>query len=104
MFTRTILLLLFASNILSVGLTMLLCDHITKNLVFDLDLVRQKHMEQMKYYYMRGCIEGTDYPPEYRKPTANFNEHSVPIYCKELQDGYEDDFMRSVINIGRKNQ
>lgn len=102
MFTRTILLLLFASNVLSVGLTMLLSDHITQHMVFDIDLVRQKYLTDMRYYYFRGCSEGTDYPPEYRKATSNFNEHSVPIYCKELQDGYEQDFMRNIMTIGRK--
>lgn len=104
MLTRILLLVLLATNFFTAGLTFLLVDFITKNIVYDMDQARRQHFEDIKYYYMRGCVEGTDYPPEYRLPTSNFNEHSVPIYCGQLRDGYENDFTRSMFELGVKKR
>lgn len=56
-----------------------------------LHVIAKQYYMDTKRAYFRGCLEGTDYPPEWRKPKTTFNNKSPMMYCnavKDLKDRY----------------
>lgn len=94
---------LTASSILNAILIGMMASYISQNAVFDIDLIRDQYMRDMRYYYKRGCHTGTDYLPEWRSSPHNWNEHSVPIYCDDMSETELKDIEANLYNLGRKN-
>lgn len=89
----------------SVGINLIFTAIVTNILInapFDMDLVRTQYLEDVKFYYTRGCLDGTDYPPEYRLPTPGFNENSTTNWCNNNAVDKEQSFMGSMSYLGRR--
>ena len=78
-----------------------MCNYVTKNQVYDMDIVRKQFETTLRGYYQRGCLDGTDYPPEWRLPTKDFNIRSVPNYCKGMLDAQDYEINKEVLSVGR---
>ena len=101
MFTRFMLLILVTSNLIIIGLTILACQYVARNQVYDMELIRSQYAHSVKRYYQRGCLDGTDYPPEWRKPTTDFNIRSVPRYCDGMLEVQQFEIEKDITSLGR---
>lgn len=99
---RLLLLMVFLSNVLTGMLIAGLCNFMITKTVFDLDQIRQDHMSDVKYYYVQGCTQGTNYPEEYKKPTIEFNQNSPSMWCNQFKEEMNDSFNDSTYGLGRR--
>lgn len=70
---------------------------------YNIDLIRVQYLEDAKMYYTRGCLDGTDYPPEYRLPTPGYNENSTVNWCNNSATEREQLFMGGMYNLGKRD-
>ena len=94
--------------ILSVGLNMVLFALLTYNIadtnrrmVYNMDLVRKQYLTDVEYYYMNGCLEGTDYPPDDKMPTDQYNQNSPPAWCDRLVNAKRAFLEQGLESLGR---
>lgn len=87
----TVIMLMF--NMILTIYTFGLVSDINGKIVYNMDKVRHKYMKDVEFYYRRGCLDGIDYPQEYRADV--FNKNSPTIWCgkklKHQQRNFKDD-------------
>jgi hypothetical protein len=88
-------------NLVTINLTVLMCNYVTKNMVYDMDIIRSQYEITLKRQFVNACLQGTDYPPEWRLSTTDFNTHSTPNYCQSLLQMQEPEILKEVIGLGR---
>jgi hypothetical protein len=101
MFSKFMLLILVSSNLVIMGMTILACNYVTNRQVYDMDIIRSQYEVTLKRYYMRACLDGTDYPPEWRTTPTDFNLRSPPMYCTDNLSNLESAIRDEVYYLGR---
>lgn len=86
---------------MTIGLMVVAANYVSKHVAFDMDIIRSQHEVEIKRYFTVGCLEGTEYPDEYKKPTSGFNTHSQPMYCEELRAKKEQEMINSMVTLGK---
>jgi len=104
MITRFVLITLILLNFLSIALNVSIATYLTDKMVYDMDAVRNHHYKELQYYYKQGCLDGTDYPPEFRNSPTGFNVNSPVMYCDRQKDDRNNEFLESASQIGRREQ
>lgn len=69
------------------------------NTVFDLDLVRNSYLKDMRFQSHRACMVGTNYKPNVED---GYNQENPMIYCGKYVEESEENFEHNMFNIGRK--
>ncbi len=68
---------------------------------FDMEDVRKDFRVQVRSFIMRACIDGTEYPPEYRQNNSvGWNEHSPNMFCEEVREQLNLSIERSSKTLG----
>jgi len=98
----TLLFIILCTNFVTAALVTLLCQYMTKNVVYDMESVRAQHYEDIQTYYSLGCRDGTDYPPEWREGGSGFNNNSPMMYCNKLREEHMEAFGSSTYALGKK--
>lgn len=88
-------------NTLFIGLFALDKAEVNRRYVFDIDKVRQSYADDADYFYRKGCLAGTKYPPEYRE-AVGFNNNSAPIWCGEHLEEDRWEIHENVVKLGRE--
>lgn len=101
MITKFLLFILICTNLMSIGLSVAMANFVGKHIAFDMDVIRSQHETQLRSYYTMGCLDGTDYPPEWRVATTGFNEHSTPKYCENMRLLKEPEIINSMVTLGK---
>lgn len=89
----------------SVGINLLFTAILLHFLIkypFDMDLIRYQYLEDAKFYYTRGCLDGTDYPEEYRQSVPGFNVNSSTNWCNQNATDKEQVFMSGMSELGKR--
>lgn len=76
---------------------------ITASVTFDVDLARDQFRNEVRSFYVRGCTEGTYYPPAWHEAVGIFNKHSVDFYCNEKVEHYDDYINQTTFGFSRKH-
>lgn len=92
---------LLATNLLLVVLTSMLGEYILRHMVYDLDTVRADALKSIEYYYHDACMEGTDYPPEYRVTDSGWNPNSTTSWCHAKVQDRHNKFMEEIKRFGQ---
>ncbi len=67
----------------------------------DMERIEEQYTTDARFYYMRGCMLGTDYPEEFRK-IRGFNPYSKISYCSNASNGMIDYFESKAKQMGEK--
>ena len=59
--------------------------------------------KEVRQAYFRGCLEGAEYPPEWRKSKTEFNQNSTMMYCHRAKTNKEDYFLDEAQKVIDKN-
>ncbi len=101
MITRTMLILIAFTNAMMLATLITLTGFVAHSMVFDIDRVREQHMQDLSYIYQQACKVGTDYPPELRMDQGSFNPNSPTAWCYDRSRENEDKFIDSAMKLGR---
>ena len=99
--TRFAVWFIFATNLILIAMVTIQTVYISEHIVWDIDKVRNSHVHEIEYWYGQGCIRGTNYPPEFKMPSSDFNPNSPPSWCGDQGHAWEDDWARSAWKLGR---
>lgn len=103
-FRGTLILLLITSitlNILFSGMIFMIHKDFNRRLVFDIDKVRADYIHDVQFTFREACKTGTDYPPEYRKPTIEWNDNSPINWCNRQLEGFQGTIDHWLPYLGR---
>ncbi len=67
----------------------------------DMERIEEQYTTDSRFYYMRGCMLGTDYPEEFRK-IRGFNSNSRMGYCSNASNEMLDYFESKAKQMGEK--
>jgi hypothetical protein len=90
------------TNVILIAMVTLQTSYITDHIVWDIDKVRSTHLNEVSYWYKKGCVAGTKYPEDLRNiPQNAWNPNNPTVWCDGDSRIYEEDFMRSAWKLGR---
>lgn len=100
--TNLVLFLLLACNLFILSIIDSHMSSIEANVLFDIDKARNTFYTESRFMFMRGCLQGTEYPEDWRKSQNEFNGHSTSAYCDDLATKSEDYLTHQLSGLGRK--
>ena len=78
-------------------------NRITDSVTFDIDQAREQFHNETRSLYVRGCMEGTNYPPEWKTEVGIFNKHSSDFYCEDNAKKLQDYLDYTTYNFARQH-
>ncbi len=93
----------FVTNLILIAMVVVLTHYITTHIVWDIDKVRSTHMNEVSYWYKKGCEAGTKYPEDLRilNQSNSWNPNSPAAWCDNDSRMWDEDFGRSAWKLGR---
>jgi len=102
MSTRLGMMTIFFVAVLILALNMLMVTHLTTRTVYDMDLIRSQHEEDIRSVIMVACIYGTKYKPEVAAPSKYWDENSNMYYCNDfMKQQMEENYPSMVMRLGQ---
>lgn len=99
---NSIQIILITMNIMLSIQCILLSHKVQNKIVYDMDTIREQYMGDIRYAMQGACITGTDYPPEWRESTAEYNTRTPVAYCFNYWQNKYDEVYGNMTRLGMK--
>lgn len=97
--TDLLLITLLTLNIFLTMFSFAMVSKVNNKMVFDMDKIRYKYMNDVRYYYRSGCLDGTEYPEEYRK--NRFGSKNPMNWCGDNVEDMQQNFENDLFKLGK---
>jgi len=105
MFTiRVLMLLSVTANILFSIRACTVVNDLKNTIIYDLDQARYEYVSDILYYYQKGCLDGTEYPPEWaNQSVGGWDARSPVTYCNNEREHLREHAWEKAAELGKRD-